>query len=235
LAIATLLIYFSPSLSARSKALDLKLGDSIDIHGTETSYNHDTGIATAKGDAHISCGNTQLYAEQAEYHASSGDIYIEGNVSIYQGELVHKGDAAIYNINTGEIKADELRSGLAPMFYKTGNLESEIQELDKISMHSSIITTHDSANPNYQIKAKEVKIVGLNGPKEKRRIIFNNMTVYAGKVPVFWLPYLSQPLDAEQSYQFLPGYKNSWGAFLLNKYGMMIGDKALATYHLDFR
>ncbi|MDC0048691.1 hypothetical protein OAL09_05055 [Verrucomicrobia bacterium] len=235
LAIATLLIHFSLSLSARSKALDLKLGESIDIHGAETSYNHDTGIATAKGDAHISCGNTQLYAEQAEYHVSSGDVYIEGNVSIYQGELVHKGDAAIYNINTGEIQADELRSGLAPMFYKTGNLESEIQELDKISMHSSIITTHDSANPNYQIKAKEVKIVGLNGPKEKRRIIFNNMTVYAGKVPVFWLPYLSQPLDAEQSYQFLPGYKNSWGTFLLNKYGMMIGDKALATYHLDFR
>ena len=29
--------------------------------------------------------------------------------------------------------------------------------------------------------------------------------------------------------------KNNWGAFLLNKYGMMIGDKALATYHLDFR
>ena len=72
MAIATLLIHFSLSLSARSKALDLKLGESIDIHGAETSYNHDTGIATAKGDAHISCGNTQLYAEQAEYHVSSG-------------------------------------------------------------------------------------------------------------------------------------------------------------------
>ena len=107
MAIATLLIYFSPPISARSKALDLKLGESIDINGAETSYNNDTGIATAKGNAHISCGNTQLYAEKAEYHVSSGDVYIEGNVSIYQGELVHKGDAAIYNINTGEIKADE--------------------------------------------------------------------------------------------------------------------------------
>ena len=130
LALSALLILSSPPLLGRSKALDLKLGESIDIQGAETSYNHDTGIATARGNAHISCGNTQLYAEQAEYHVSSGDVFIQGNVSIYQGELVHKGDAAIYNINTGEIKADELRSGLAPMFYKTGNLESEIQELD---------------------------------------------------------------------------------------------------------
>ena len=61
------------------------------------------------------------------------------------------------------------------------------------------------------------------------------MTIYAGKIPVLWLPYLSQPLDAEQSFRFLPGYKNNWGAFLMNQYGMMINDEALATYHLDFR
>ena len=50
-------------------------------------------------------------------------------------------------------------------------------------MQSSVITTHDSVNPNYKIKAKEVRIEGINGPEEKRRIIFNNMTIYAGQDP----------------------------------------------------
>ena len=238
----TLIFGFSASIfffvvtdPAKANPLDIKLGDSINIEGDDTSYDNLSGVAKAIGNVRISCGNTDIYAGKAEYHNTSGDIFLENNVSIYQGELVHKSNAAIYNIKSGEIMANELKSGLSPIFYSSGKLKSETEELDKISMQSSVITTHDSVNPNYKIKAKEVKIVGINGPKENRRIIFNNMTIYAGKIPVLWLPYLSQPLDAEQSYRFLPGYKNNWGAFLMNQYGMMLNDKALATYHLDFR
>ena len=235
LGILTLTSFFSTTILAAINPLDIKLGDSVNIEGDDTSYNNVTGVAKAVGNVRINCGNTDIYAGRAEYHNSSGDIFLEENVSIFQGELVHKSSAAIYNINNGEITANILKSGFSPIFYSSKKLQSEIEELDKISMQSPVITTHDSANPNYKISAKEVKIVGINGPEKNRRIIFNNMTIFAGKVPVFWLPYLSQPLDAEQSFRFLPGYKNNWGAFLMNQYGMMLGDKTLATYHLDFR
>ena len=233
--IFTLICFFSTPLESASNPLDIKLGDSVNIEGDDTSYDNLTGVAKAVGNVRIKCGNTDIYAGRAEYHNSSGDIFLEENVSIFQGELVHKSSAAIYNVNNGEITANILKSGFSPIFYSSKKLQSEIEELDKISMQSPVITTHDSANPNYKISAKEVKIVGINGPEKNRRIIFNNMTIFAGKVPVFWLPYLSQPLDAEQSFRFLPGYKNNWGAFIMNQYGMMLGDKTLATYHLDFR
>ena len=230
-----LILFFGTQVSALNNPLDIKLGDSVNIEGEDTSYDNLTGVAKAVGNVRINCGDTNIYAGKAEYHNTSGDIFLEDQVSIYQGELVHKSNAAIYNIKSGEITANELKSGLSPIFYSSGKLQSETEEIDKISMQSSVITTHDSVNPNYKIKAKEVRIEGINGPEEKRRIIFNNMTIYAGKIPVLWLPYLSQPLDAEQSFRFLPGYKNNWGAFLMNQYGMMINDEALATYHLDFR
>ena len=230
-----LILFFGTQASALNNPLDIKLGDSVNIEGEDTSYDNLTGIAKAVGNVRINCGDTNIYAGKAEYHNTSGDIFLEDQVSIYQGELVHKSNAAIYNIKSGEITANELKSGLSPIFYSSGKLQTETEEIDKISMQSSVITTHDSVNPNYKIKAKEVRIEGINGPEEKRRIIFNNMTIYAGKIPVLWLPYLSQPLDAEQSFRFLPGYKNNWGAFLMNQYGMMINDEALATYHLDFR
>ncbi len=70
-------------------------------------------------------------------------------------------------------------------------------------------TTHDSVDPNFRIKAKEVSIY----PED--RIVFRNLTAYAGKIPVFYFPYLSQPFDGELGYTFAPGYSSSWGAYLV--------------------
>ena len=147
------IFFFVATTSIRANPLNIKLGDSVNIEGDDTSYDNLSGVAKAVGNVRINCGDTDIYAGKAEYHNTSGDIFLENNVSIYQGELVHKSNAAIYNIKSGEIIANELKSGLSPIFYSSGKLKSETEELDKISMQSSVITTHDSVNPNYKIKA----------------------------------------------------------------------------------
>lgn len=229
--------YFHAATATRAQVepIGIKPGETVNIDSDETDYDHDSGIATARGNVHISYGDTEILAGKAEYHISSGDIHAENEVSIYKGKLAYKGHAAIYNINTGKITANHLKSGRAPLYYESDSFEAQLKQMDSISMTSSVFTTHDSATPNYRIKAKKIDIIGLDGPKHQQRIIFRNMTVYAGNTPVFWLPYLSQPLDAEQGYHFVPGYRSNWGAFLLNRYGMMLGEHTLATYHLDFR
>ena len=101
--ILPLIFFFSLPLRAANNPLDIKLGDSVNIEGDDTSYDNVTGVAKAVGNVRINCGNTDIYAGRAEYHNSSGDIFLEENVSIFQGELVHKSSAAIYNVNNGEI------------------------------------------------------------------------------------------------------------------------------------
>ncbi len=220
---------------AQVEPIGVKPGETINIDSDETDYDHDSGIATARGNVHINYGDTEILAGKAEYHISSGDIHAENEVSIYKGNLAYKGNAVIYNINTGKITANHLKSGKAPLFYESDSFDTQLKQMDNISMTSSVFTTHDSATPNYRIKAKKIDIIGLDRPRHQQRIIFRNMTVYAGNTPVFWLPYLSQPLDAEQGYHFVPGFRSNWGAFLLNRYGMMLGEHTLATYHLDLR
>ncbi len=58
-------------------------------------------------------------------------------------------------------------------------------------------------------------------PEDK--VVFKNLRLYAGDTPIFWLPYLSQPLDGELGYHFVPGARSNWGVFLLNSYGIMLG------------
>ena len=132
LGILPLIFFFSTPLESASNPLDIKLGDSVNIEGDDTSYDNLTGVAKAVGNVRINCGNTDIYAGRAEYHNISGDIFLEENVSIFQGELVHKSSAAIYNVNNGEITANILKSGFSPIFYSSKKLQSEIEELDKI-------------------------------------------------------------------------------------------------------
>jgi len=203
--------------------------DNIQIQSQETSFDESTGIAKASGDVEINYGTTTIFADTAEYHQSTGDVFARGDVTIYKDGGVFSADETIYNIESGEMTATSLRSTLAPIFYETGQVAVPTDTSEVMELKQSLFTTHDRKDPNYRIKAKSVKIY----PGEK--VVFKGATVYAGDVPVLWLPYLSQPLDDELGYFFTPGYNTGWGGFLLNQYGFMIGDHTLAQLHLDVR
>lgn len=214
----------SGALSAAQEAVS-----SIQIESNNTSFDESTGIARASENVEINYGTTTIFADTAEYHQSTGDVFARGNVTIYKDGGVFSGDEIVYNIESGEMTATELRSALAPIFYQTGEVGVPSDTEQMLELKQSLFTTHDRKDPNYKIKAKTVRIY----PGDK--VVFKSATVYAGDLPVLWLPYLSQPLDDELGYFFTPGYSTGWGAFLLNQYGFMIGDHTLAQLHLDVR
>ncbi len=202
------------------------------IDADETAY--EGGVATANGNVHIRYDGTEIFAGKAEYHSDSGDIFTEGGVSIYREGNSYKGEAAIYNVNTHKITANHLKSGSSPFFYVSSSMDTDMAAMDRISMNDGEFTTHDSVDPNYKIKAKSIEIKDPTDPV-KGKVIFKNATIYAGDTPVLWLPYLAQTLDQDLGYHFIPGYRSNWGGYLLNRYGVLIGDHTLATYRLDFR
>ena len=219
---------FLASFQPLHSAIDFSNGE-IEIEADGVSYNDASKRIEARGNVRIKHGTTDVQANEADYDTGTGIFHCRGTVSIFKDGLTYKGDAMIYNTNTGEITAQDLRSGLAPMFYEASEINLKGTDADKIDMLESVMTTHDSANPNYHLKAKKITVY----PDEK--IVFRNLSVYAGDKRVFWLPYLSQPLDEELGYHWLPGFRTSWGAFLLNRYGFMIDDHTLATLRLDLR
>jgi len=201
----------------------------LEIEADDVDYNPATKVVSARGQVHIKNGSTDVYAQEADYDTGAGVVHCRGQVTIFQEGLTYKGEAMIYNTDTEEITAQDLRSGLSPMFYEAEEITLMGTDAEKIDMLDSVMTTHDSSDPNYRLKAKKITVY----PEDK--IVFRNLSVYAGDTRVFWLPYLSQPLDEELGYHWLPGFRTSWGAFLLNRYGFMIGDHTLATLRLDVR
>ncbi|TDU72943.1 organic solvent tolerance protein [Prosthecobacter fusiformis] len=217
----------------RGQALLDSLTSNLNIEGLETTYDPETGLATANGDVRISYTDVEIRCGTASYNATTGEVIARDNVVIWKAGTTYRGDNIIYNANSGELSGDAVRSAM-PMdmgnfFYETTKFETETKLIQKVEGEDTYFTTHDVQNPNFRLRARKLTIYPGN------RIVMRNVTVLAGNTPVFYFPYISQPLEDEVGYRFTPGFQSRWGAFLLAQYGVIHGDHTLAKYRLDLR
>lgn len=162
----------------------------------------------------------EAFADSAVVDFKAQTVTFIDNVSIYQGNRLQRGDRAVYFYEKKTFDSAGMRSSMDPILLESGKFHSEYRGSELVYVGENAgITTDDSQNPSYWLRAKKTTVF----PDDK--IVFNNLLVYAGDVPVFWLPYLSQPLDKELGYHFVPGASSRWGPFLLNTYGIMLGGK----------
>jgi lipopolysaccharide assembly outer membrane protein LptD (OstA) len=202
---------------------------SVEIESLQTSYDQNLGVFRAEGAVTVNYAATSISCDRAEYHQGTGDIFASGNVTIFRGGNLFRGEEAIYNINTGEITATGMSTGSNSFFMTMDEVTLPSENVDVIRSQGAYLTTHDSENPNWHLKARKIVVY------PNRYVAFHGATAYAGKVPVLYLPYFMQPVNDELGYMFTPGYSDAWGAFILNQYGFMLGDHTLGKAKLDYR
>ena len=184
----------------------------------------------------------EIFSRTAVLDLKAKSVTLVGDVRIYQGNSMQRGDQAVYYYERKFLDTSGLRASLDPILMEAGKFTAESQGDRQVFVgHDAGITTHDVEDPNYWVRAAETRIY----PGEK--IVFNDLRLYAGDTPIFWLPYLSQPLNAELGYHIVPGARSNWGPFLLNTYGVMLGGEKdpvtgdnhdawlLSRWHLDLR
>lgn len=214
----------------------------ITNQGGKIEGNIETGVRLGGPIKIVGDNGLELFCNTALLDLKAKSVTLEGGVIVYQGNLMQRGERAVYDYERKSLDASGLRASLDPILLEAGKFTVEQHGGRQVYVGSDAgITTHDVEDPNYWIRAKKTRIY----PGEK--IVFNDLRLYAGDTPVFWLPYLSQPLDAELGYHFIPGARSNWGPFLLNTYGIMLGgdtDPAtgenkdawlLSRWHLDLR
>jgi len=190
----------SPEMTQMEMPKDLKINN----QGGTISGNTETGVRLGGPVKSEGDNGMEMFSSTALLDLKAKTVTLEGDVIVYQGNLMQRGERAVYFYERKFLDASGLRASLDPILLEAGRFTVEQQGEKQVYVgHDSGITTHDVEDPNYWIRAKKTRIY----PGEK--IIFNDMRIYAGDVPVFWLPYLSQPLDAELGYHFIPGARSN--------------------------
>jgi lipopolysaccharide export system protein LptA len=197
----------------------------IEITSTgETTYENN--LATARDNVAIHIGNTDIYADYAQYNSTTHDVDLRGHVRIYRDTSLYISESGVYNTETKKIRAINGRTESQPYFLTGANMDS-ISDNGYL-VRGGNFTTQDSAKPDFHLHARKIRIY------EGDRVIFQYVTAYVGKVPVFWWPYLYQSLSDTFSFTISPAYTSKWGPSLLTEVTFPITDNIKGRVRLDY-
>jgi len=197
----------------------------LEINSVNTYYSG--GFAIADTDVVIRYGDATMYCDHAEYNADSHDIFLKGNVKFYRDRYAFFADRAVYNTQTKELKMANFGGPKQP-FEVVGDDLLSLTE-NQYTIFNGFITTSDSSKPDYQLRARQMRIYGND------RIILSNVTLFIGQTPVFWFPYIYQSLNNQFSYNLEPGYNSNWGGYLNTSITFPITKNVSGTVELDLR
>ena len=183
------------------------------------------GLAIAEQNVIIRYGDTAIYCEYAQYNPDTRDVLLTGNVRIYKEGRLFTAERALYNLETKVLNTADFRGETHPFRFAGDSLSTFGSNAYLVK--DGIFTTSDSSKPDYYLRARTVRIY----PKD--RVIFSNVTLFVGRTPVFWYPYLYQSLNADTGFTFTPGYTSVWGAYLLTRTVFPLMEGVSGTFRLD--
>src|SRR5438477_7397248 len=209
-----------------SGAIETPKNQPIEITSTgQTTYEN--GLATARDNVAIHIGDTDIYSDFAQYNSLKHEVFVEGHVRIYRDVNLYTGERAVYNIDTKEIRAEEMRSQYDPYFVSGTKIFSISENAYRVQ--DGNVTTHDTPDPSFHLHARTVRVY------ENNYVVFQNVTFYVGRVPIFWWPYVYQSLNDAFSFSISPAFLSSWGPSLLTQVTFPITDKIKGRLRLDYR
>ena len=193
----------------------------------EWDYAH--GLWVGTNGVIVRYGNGVLTADTAEVDENSGDVIADGRVHIQREDQIWVSEHARYNFFTRRIDAEEYRSGQPPMFSFGQGLHLDTTNKVYVATNA-IITGDDVMQPGVKVHAKRVEII------PGRRIRAWSAVFYMEGVPLFYFPYYSRAIGKRSNhFDFLPGYRSSFGPYILNTYSWYLGEDLDGRLHLDYR
>jgi LPS-assembly protein len=160
----------------------------LDIAADSLEYFEDYGNLNAKGNIILNWEGKRACADYIEFIVDEKIINAHGNVSVKEGNNIIHANSATYDYDHDVGTMKEVFGYHSNMFIRAESIERHGKNI--ITMEKIRISNCDLDNPHTYFKASHGKIV------LDKRITIYNAVLYVGGVPVFYLPIITQFLDA---------------------------------------
>jgi LPS-assembly protein len=177
----------------------------------------------------IQHGGATLTADAATVNYQTGEAVADGHVRIEEGNQIWVGEHITYNFKTHQMRSESFRTGKPPVFAQGKDLQGNMTNRTYTAQHI-FVTTDDVSNPAFRVRASKLKIV------PGKYVEAWNAVLVADGVPVFYFPYYRRNLGPHaNNFNFTPGYRSTYGPYLLNDYRWYLNDAIDGKLHLDYR
>lgn len=196
--------------------------DKTDImaDGAEYSFakdGEDAGWTTFVGNVAMRYKGFELRADKVRYNTETGDAEALGNVALIgEDGTLWKGDTLAINLKerAGRAEHIDLYSKPFRVLADDGSIDAGNKKNQTYEVENVMLTTcsNELDHLHYSVKARRARIRPGND------ITAWGVTPRLFGVPFFYIPYYWKDLLNHYGFRFQPGYKGSWGAYLLSTY-----------------
>ncbi len=190
----------------------------IYFSGDTFNYNSKTGIVTGRGHVEIVQNESTLKGDSIVIDLPRRRAEIEGNVAAARGSDVVEGSKGVFDFEKQEGVLYTARGHSDPWYVSADQIGRKMT--GEYSVDKAALTTCSLPRPHYRLQAGSVDV----DPGE--RVVARDLTLFAGPVPVFYLPYYSQglgpgrpPIDLET------GTQSDVGAFARVGYNLELSEE----------
>lgn len=164
------------------------------MQADELTYDRETRVVTASGNVELAYGERVLLADRVTYDENTGVVKAEGNVALLdpQGDVAFADQIVLRNeMRDGVI--DTLRVLLSDNSKLAGT--SVVRSGGNMTtLHRGVYTACDICEEKGQTKPLwQIKAFRVIHNQEEKRIIYEDAFIEFFGVPVFYIPYFSQP------------------------------------------
>lgn len=206
-----------------------------DVQADELEYSFaDTGAeagwTTFKGHAAIRYKGYQLRADRIRYNSKTGDAQASGNVVLTGADgTLWKGDTLTVNLRDRAGRADRIDLFTRPfrVLADDGAFAAPTRSNQLYRIDGATITTctNEPGHFHWQVHASRARV------RPNDDVTGWGVVPRLFGVPFFYVPYYWRDLERNYGFRFQPGFKHSWGAYLLSTYKLpIVRDKQNDSY-----
>lgn len=221
----------------------------IENEGGEILFNSNNRIITYKGKTNPvrlrTDSGLDIQAETIVVDLDKKTAELSGPLTVYMGDTLTLADSGTYNWEEMTADIHGVRSKVTGIIVRGSRVTYAKDEEGKnfMQIQDAYVSTDDSKEPGTWIGAGELTVY----PGEYGRV--TRLSV-AGRehdiaIPIIGWFSFSHSLNPREGYLPHPGAKSIWGTYLLNQYGVLLGNRRvenniptadyLLTGHFDYR
>ena len=172
----------------------------VNIEADRLTYEEDDETYHADGDVLITYSGGSLTADSVILRRAVNTAYAKGHVVLKSDQDVLEGESVVFNIDTktGTVDGGKMFVAKNHVYVRGGQFEKSGEATYRVQ--DAVATTCDGPDPAWSLKGRELNVT-IDGYGTLK-----HGTFYAGKIPVFYLPYMLFPVKTTRQTGLLLPY-----------------------------
>jgi LPS-assembly protein len=182
-----------------------------------------------EGNVEITYGNVVIHADHISHNEKTADVVAEGHVILDQGTRRLTASRMVYNLNTETGTFFDATGSFEPSIYFRAKSIEKIAETT-YRLTEGIFTSCDIDEPDWSFEVASGEVT-LDDYARLR-----NVSLKAGRLPLFWTPYIVWPTKQDRARGFLTpkvGFRSRFGSYVGAEYFIPMGQSADVTLQGD--